>query len=194
MGRYVSLGEIVSYLHGAVRLALLDRGGMGHFANTPEACWRSFQAALLAAPLFFLIKANAPPEMLAKIGTLHGFFIEALTYAISWLLFPLVMFYVTGAFGRQDRYFAYIGAYNWASLLTAFLFFAAFLMGQIGIVDSATVTNMYYVLNFVMTLYVGIVAWIALEVRAITAAGIVMLDFIISVSILTIANRMMGLV
>src|SRR5258708_7095974 len=67
--------EISDALHGAWRLACLDRRGMAYFARGEAAFWRSFRAAVILYPVFLIMLALRPGDAespSARGGRPHG--------------------------------------------------------------------------------------------------------------------------
>ena len=52
----LNLRDIAFGLYGAMQFARLDRSAIQCFENTPEAFWRSFQAAIVTLPAYILLQ------------------------------------------------------------------------------------------------------------------------------------------
>src|SRR5581483_4633669 len=104
-------------LTGAWRLAMLDRAGLRYFDATLDGFWQSFQAAIIAAPIYLVLVLLRTDEHPLSDDPLRAFLIEAIGYVISWTAFPLVAWYVTRALNVSKHYFSYMTAYNWAIVL-----------------------------------------------------------------------------
>jgi hypothetical protein len=81
--------EIVRAIFGAYRLAHFDATGLAYFNNTVEGFWRSFIAAVLAAPaaaILVMINWSLAAEAGYPLthGVLHSALVEGLTYVIAW--------------------------------------------------------------------------------------------------------------
>jgi len=109
--------DIVHGVAGALRLAKFDADALDDFDTTHTGFWRSFYAALLILPLFWLFLAtrfvSSPPEA----PFVHFMIIQTLAYAIAWLAFPVVMATVVRFLDRDEHFIRYIVAYNWISVL-----------------------------------------------------------------------------
>lgn len=99
---------------------------------------------VLVAPLFVLLKMDAPPEILAKMATVHGVLVVGLIYVINWFLYPFIMLSVTTLMDVRDKYYRYIGAFNWASLLMAILFFILSKAGSMGLLPAGLVVVLFF--------------------------------------------------
>lgn len=153
----------------ALRLAMLDRDAVNYFENDESAFWRSFVAAVVAAPNYVLLALYDAP------GETDGRFIavKTISYVIGWVIFPLVMLAYTEAAGCADRYFRFIAAWNWGIFIQLLLFLA---------VQTATLRlpdNVNFFLWLFATvaafLYQAFIAHVALEVRATHATAIMLI-------------------
>src|SRR5262245_44712329 len=102
---------------GAWRLARLDPGGFRYFDLSEEGFWKSFQAALVAAPLFIVLILLRTEDHPLSADPLRAIFIEAIGYVVGWTAYPLAAWYLASALGKGQRYIAYIIAYNWANVI-----------------------------------------------------------------------------
>ena len=78
-------------LTGAWRLARLDPGGLRYFEATPEGFWQSFQAAIIAAPIYALLVLLRVDEHPLSDDMFRALLIEGIGYVISWTAFPLAV-------------------------------------------------------------------------------------------------------
>lgn len=107
----------------AWRLFLRDGRAAGLIDDSYQGVVKSFWAAALALPAFGLIlylQTGIPSKQLANFGVLaqEAGFANALSsnliaYAVTWLVWPIVMDRVAPALGCDRYYFRYIAAYNW---------------------------------------------------------------------------------
>lgn len=123
----IDLAAAYRGIAGALRLARLDPSAIRDFDGSIEGFWKSFQAAIVAAPLFALLILLRTTEHPLSSDPLRALFIEAIGYVIGWTAFPLAAWYLANALGKSQRYLTYIVAYNWANVLqvTAFVPVAA---------------------------------------------------------------------
>jgi hypothetical protein len=121
--------EVISSLYGAFRLALMDRSGMAHFNLTFEGFWRSFFAAVLAAPGFALLVAEKLVARPEPLDPGWATLVQLLGYALSWAAFPLAAVMLTRLFGLSQHYVALIVALNWATVMQMVILLVAVLVG-----------------------------------------------------------------
>lgn len=181
--------ELAAGIAGAFRLARRDPSGLALFDATPRGVWNSFWVAVLVAPAFILTDALAgslPPE----IGP-REILVWLISYVVAWTAFPVVMITVADSLDRWPLYTRYIVAYNWSSvvqvavllplnlLAVAFPGHATLILAQCAII--------------VLLIYHAYVATVGLAVNPGTAAGIVLLDVLLSALLRAVSNRLMGL-
>ena len=123
-----SLEEIRSAIRGAAMLAQREPDGMNQFNLSAEGFFNSFLAALLSAPIYFVLMAQryAATEIEARGGTVAG---EILAYVVGWLLFPIAAIFLTRLFGLGARYVPLVVATTWAAFLQALAFLVAAIIG-----------------------------------------------------------------
>jgi hypothetical protein len=184
----VSLRELSIAMFGAWRFATLDRTAVQFFDNTPDAFWRSFNAALFALPAYGLLVLLSFSEHPVTAGPLRILFTETIAYVVGWVLFPLVMVSFTDALKRGDRYFRFIAAWNWSIVLQAFLF-----LGVSAFVASNTVPDGLGALislaaMLAIFLYQGFIAHTTLDIPVPAAAVVVVIDLGIAIGLSLISR------
>ncbi|CAN0485452.1 unnamed protein product, partial [Discosporangium mesarthrocarpum] len=87
----VNTRDLSIALYGAWRFATLDRAAVQFFENTPDAFWKSFNAAWLALPAYALLVLLSFSQHPVDAGPFRILSVELIAYIIGWVLFPLVM-------------------------------------------------------------------------------------------------------
>jgi hypothetical protein len=194
-----SLTEILNALYGSYLLARRDLNGYSFFDHSADGFWRSFTAIILVAPIFFLF-ANAEYQMAAEIteGT-SVVFGDGPNYAghmvglvLQWVGYPVVMVFIAKALDLTQRYGTFIIAYNWSSALVMLVLFVPIALFMVGMVTAATAGLANLLLIFPVLYYRWFVARTALDVNASVAAGLVAVDFILSMLLLDAAKKFFG--
>ncbi len=185
------LSEIIRSLYGALHLARGDTSGMAFFNATEQGFWRSFTAAILIAPLFALLLTIRYHVNEAGVSLLRFTAIETIAYVVSWVAFPLLLFHLTDILGIGHRFIRYIVAYNWASVLQNLLYLPFALLVEAHLVQGAGSTFFGILLLGLVLLYTWFVTRTALEVTNLLAAGLVMIDLVLSIFINTITQGML---
>lgn len=184
----VSLREIVTSLYGAYRLARFDAKGMDFFDASAGGFWRSFWAAVLVAPVYlFLLMVRYSSES-GEVSLSHFLTVEAMAYVIAWLAFPVVMASLARTLDREAFFIRYIVAYNWAAVLQNALYLPIAILASAGVLADNVANMLGLMALSVVVIYTWFVTRTALEVAAGTAAGIVGLDFLLSILINAVAE------
>ena len=185
------LSEIIRSLYGALHLARGDTSGMAFFNATEQGFWSSFTAAILIAPLFALLLTIRYHVNEAGVSLLRFTAIETIAYVVSWVAFPLLLYHLTDILGTGHRFIRYIVAYNWASVLQNLLYLPFALLVEAHLVQGAGSTFFGIILLGLVLLYTWFVTRTALEVTNLLAAGLVMIDLVLSIFINTITQGML---
>jgi hypothetical protein len=182
--------QISKSLYGAWRLARFDAGGLQYFDNTVEEFWRSFYAAAIVAPMITILVVIHLAEMKVGAGPVRIFLVEAVTYALDWLIFPFIALYIADFIGKGDRYLRYIAARNWAVVLQMALFLFISLLSQAGVLGTGPAITFSVAATIAILIYQGFITRVALDVSIRASAAIVFLDLIIGIMLNVTTNRM----
>jgi hypothetical protein len=128
----LTLGELIVSVYGASLLARFNPRGMSCFDTSLGGFWRSFYAAALVAPLYALVVLMRPAEDTVPVPLFRFLVVEASTYVIHWVAFPLLMVNVARMIDREERYLGYIVAYNWSAFLQNLVFLPLTLLAMAG--------------------------------------------------------------
>jgi hypothetical protein len=177
----ITLKEVSLGLFGAWRLAHLDPRGMEYFDRSIDGFWRSFWAAAVMAPAYILIVALRLIERPTTSGSLRIALVEIIGYAIGWTAFPLAAWYMLRALDKQDRYFGYIVAYNWANVLQICVYLPVTALSAAGGLPDAVMSVLALGATAAVVFYQYFIARTALQVDMPIAAGIVFIDLMIGI-------------
>jgi hypothetical protein len=187
----LSASELRNALVGSVRLARGDPTGMVFFDRSPEGCLRSFAAALITLPGFYILLALTLTEAdLARSGLGQILTVETIGYAISWTAFPLAVIPILRQLGRDDRWVDFITAYNWSAVLqTAAQLLAHAMAGIDGVAPTLGVIIVLVTLAATLV-YEWFIAKTALGITDLPATGIVLLDLMLGILISTVTRAL----
>lgn len=177
----LTVREAAFGVYGAWRLLLLDKGGMAFFDRSAAGVGRSFLLAPILWPAFILVMAMQLPGELAAAGLLRFLVVETIAYSIGWTLFPLAMVYVAQALDRSDRWLDHIVAYNWSLVLQFGIYLPLMALAFSGALPAGLAEGLVAAAGLVVLFYHGFVARTALGVGVPAAAGVVVLDVLLSV-------------
>jgi hypothetical protein len=177
--------EIAYRVFGAWLLARLDASGAQYFDESPQAALRSFFAALLVAPAFLatllLTREDAPPVD-APVVVL----VTVLCYSLLWTAYPLIAYRVCQTIDREQAFFRYLAATNWASII-AYHFQLLVVILMVGLLPEILMPLVGLALRACLLAYAWFIARSCLKVSGMAAAGFVVLEFIVAMFIQIIA-------
>jgi len=176
-------------LAGALHLVKLDVRGLDYFGDTTEDFWNSFLSAALVAPVFILYL------VIRYVGTDDGgsfpvyLLAQMMSYAIAWLVFPLVMLHLAPVLQREDKMVRYLVAYNWVSVLQNAVYLPIIILGITGTFAQG-ISNFLAMIALMWVL--GLTLFVtrkALDIPFGTAAGIVVMDLLLGVLVEVLTGR-----
>lgn len=175
--------EIRSSLHGVLRLAAKDPGGMVYFNISAEGFWRSFFAAVLILPAYLLRLALPADDEPVIDWTFAGLLAELTYYVLAWAAFPVAMVFIARLLGVMQGYAAYIIVYNWAQVPIMIVLLAVNLIDYLGLMAQGLAIFVYMTVVLTILYYLWYIARITLGVAWHTAVGIVAVDIVLMVVI-----------
>jgi len=175
--------EITTSLYGAFRLACGDTNGLNFFNVSQLGFWRSFTAAIIVAPIFIIVLNVRYLMGENDINIMRFICIYAITYVIGWVAFPLLVSYVVTLLNKSQKFICYIIAYNWASVPQNFIYLPFVILVEAGLLQGRFSVSIGLLLLVLIFFYIWFITKSALEVSSLVAAGIVILDLILSITI-----------
>jgi hypothetical protein len=182
-----SQAETLRALYAAWRLVRADRSAVALLDDSPDGFVKSFFAAVLVAPLWILHEWMQLADERVRPDLFGLLAIEGLTYAISWLAFPVAMLFVSEALGRRGRYFRHIVAWNWAVVIQALFIVPLALLAS----QAPALGGFLLFVQLAVFLYQWFVTRASLEVEAFPAIGVVFLGWTLDLVIAGIAHAML---
>lgn len=173
------LEHIARSIHGVWRLALLDTSGAQQIENTLEGFWRSFIAAIILLPaFFFLVSLDEPPPGLAEPSAFRAIAVESIGYVVKWTAFPLAAIPMVAGLDRNDRYFGFIAALNWAQVIEIVPALTMIFLTQT-VLPPEMAAPAQIALLAAFVLYEWYIAKTMLDVSGLAAAGLIFVNFAI---------------
>jgi len=179
----IDLAAAYRGIAGALRLARLDPSAIRDFDGSIEGFWKSFQAAIVAAPLFALLILLRTTEHPLSSDPLRALFIEAIGYVIGWTAFPLAAWYLANALGKSQRYLTYIVAYNWANVLQVTAFVPVAALSALGVAPQSVIVFAALLLTGSIVYYQFFIVRSALDIEPLPALGFVVVDLMLGLAI-----------
>lgn len=186
-----SLREVASSLFGAWRLALMDAKGMEYFDRSVAGAIRSFSAAVIVAPAYLVLVLMRLGEDAGNVSLGNFLLVESIAYVISWTAYPLIMDDMSRILDCNPRYPAFLSAYNWSAVLQMLVYLPAVALSESGILMPAFGDTLVFAATLVVLTYQWFVTRTALDVSGFIAAGLVILDLVLSVFISGAADGML---
>jgi hypothetical protein len=183
-------------LTGAWRLFLNKPDAFQFFDVSVEGFWRSFQALLLVAPAYAIAALADRITVVSALppGTFSdGVFWSAKVVAlcIDWVSFPILLAAISGFIGIGRGYVPYIALRNWATVLMTLPFAAIAILQLLGVSDDVLLLPSLVALAFSLRL-TFVIARRTLGVAPDVAAGLVALDWLVSIAIVMIIDHVTG--
>ena len=176
----LNLRDIAFGLYGAMQFARLDRSAIQCFENTPEAFWRSFQAAIVTLPAYILLQLINIANVPVNAGPMRVLFVEICAYVVAWVLFPLIMTTISDTLQRGDKYYRFIVAWNWAIIPQVFLYLAVTALASSGTLPASMAALLGICVLAAVLFYQGFIATCMLDIRPPAVAMILVVDFAIA--------------
>ncbi len=175
--------EVFSSLYGAYRLAWFDASGMNYFNISVEGFWRSFFVAVLMAPIFIL---SIGQDVMTPEGgfSFWVLIVHLSVYGISWVIFPLVAFFVTDLLSLGHRFTALVVAVNWTSVLTFGL------LTIVALVQQSIADLVLMAITTGLIVYHWFVIKTALETTTSIAIAFVLFSFLLAAMLNQVAERL----
>jgi len=186
-----TLREMAFALFGALRLALMDSSGLGFFDPGAAAAIRSFTAALLVLPAYVVLVLLQLPEEGGTASWPVFVVVEAIAYVCSWTAYALVMDELSRLSGRSARYPIFLSVYNWSSVVQMMVYLPVFTLSQSGLLPADVGDTVVFAAILMVMVYQWFLTRVALEVSGVIAAGLVLVDFLLSVLISHSADSML---
>lgn len=169
--------EIAYRVYGAWRLARLDAGGAQYFDAAPEAALRSFFAAVLVGPAFLATLLLLAPREPYEANPLAIGLVIVLGYSLLWTVYPVIVHRICQVIDREQAFFRYLGADNWASIIGYHFQLAVLLLVIGGVVPAALAPLVQLAMHAYLLVYSWFIVRSCLDVTGPAAAGFVALQF-----------------
>ena len=192
------LPEATQSIHGAWRIALMDRNALSYFDVTIDGFWRSFVALGVVAPMYigFLILSHGksqgmelPAEALPALE--WYIIVKLVAFTAVWLIFAAVMVPISRLLDLSDNYVQYIIVWNWSNVLSMAVILPAVLLFLSGAIAGQAAAMIPMAAQITLFFYGYLVARAGLCCKQLTAIGIVALDFLLTLLFNGLASRLL---
>ena len=170
------LASAIAGLRGAALLARGQEEGAALVEPGLQGAVHSFWALAVCLPLFGLLR------LLDESAADPPFVMGVMTYLVGWLAFAVLSHRAAGALGAGERWFGFIAAWNWCSVVQHGLLAAGSLPAWAGLPGAVSATAALVATGWAIWL-----EWFAtrvtLGVSRGAAAALVVLDLAIAVAL-----------
>ena len=183
--------EILRSLTGAWHLFLDRPDALRYFDISIDGFWRSFAAILLVLPSYAVIALSERAQILTDAipdGFDGGAFLvnKVVSIGVDWVAFPLVFAFIAGPLGLGRTYSTFIIARNWGAALAAVPYAAVALLYLAGILSAEFTNFLWLAIMIVIIRYSYLIARRALGAEIGVAVAIIVSDFALSLSIISL--------
>jgi hypothetical protein len=183
-------------LTGAWRFFLNKPDAPQFFETGVDGFWRSFQAIIVVAPLYAIaaladrvaVERSLPPDGFSDSVFWSG---KAVSLALDWVTFPILIALIAGFIGVGRGYVPYVAIRNWATILMTVPFAIIAVLSLLGLSDEVLLLPSLIALAFSLRL-TFVIARRTLGVAPDVAAGLVALDWLVSIAIVLVINQVTG--
>ncbi len=169
--------EMAGALYGLGLLLRFDGRAWEFFDKSLRGFWLSFAAALIVAPFHFTHLALAFGRTPTNLGPVSYGIVQALSYILTWTLFPFAMMYVSQILARGSRYYWQMVPYNWFQLPVALTLAALGLLNDFGIIPLDAYRFASLVAMVIVAVYTTFIGAVGLRIPIGTAMSLVVLDY-----------------
>jgi hypothetical protein len=190
--------EVVRSLRGSFRLIQREADGLRAFDISIAGFWRSFAAIVLTLPAFVALLAERRLDaglLVSGSGLFDdgGLVVrEALVFIAGWIGFPLVMIGFVRLMGLERRYVGYVVAYNWSTVIAAFVLAFPAALHVFGLATPALAAFYTFAFGIIVVQYRWFLARTALRITSGLAVLVVGLDLLTDIGITSAVSALVG--
>ena len=182
-------------LAGAWQVLLGRPEGLNRLDTSLEGFWRYFAVIVVVAPITFLTLVGeepppADPNVVVVPLTAARVLLYGVTVLIDWFAFPLVFALLAPSFGLGSRFVPFVVARNWASIIISGIVAIVHVLRIFGLLP---IVVLPYALLLVLAIALRlsyVLVRTTLSVSIMIALPIVVLDFLLSLVIWSVFDRL----
>ena len=180
---FLTRDEIVRSITSAWHVFIDRPDADRYFDLSVTGFWRSFRAIVLILPAYALSAATTWTTLPSSMDTTTFFVARTVSLAIDWVAFPIVLALVADRLRVSSTYSAYVIVRNWASVIATTPFAIISILYILGPIGQEVASTLSLAVLFVILRYNYLIARRVLQVGIPLAIGVVVVDFILSLSI-----------
>lgn len=181
--------EIVRSLTAAFDLFLDRPGAMRNFDVSVDGFWRSFAAVILVVPSYALAvlaerQLSAAIDPAAPVQDGAAFLVQnVLGLGLDWVALPVILALLARPLGIARHYPEFVVARNWGAVIAAIPFGVIGLLIVLGLLGGELANLLMFAALIIVLRYTYLIARRSLDVSLGFAIGIVVLDFVVSLTL-----------
>jgi hypothetical protein len=187
-----TLGETLLALAGLWRFVREGAPALRWFDRSMAGFWRSFGVAVIAAPLQALLIATQTAAPADGAGWFRLIAVEASAYVMLWVAFPLALYHIAARLDRVPQYVDFVIVYNWTNIPWLVISLVVTLLASSGVVPGAAVQVLAGILYIGILSFEWFIARQTLRLGGLACAGLVALDFAITIVVESAVTSMSG--
>ena len=176
----LTLREISYALFGAWRLAHFDHQGTAYFDHSREGALRSFWAAAILLPAYVILVLLHLAEMPVAIGWPALILFYSLQYTVAWTAFPAAMSSIARMLDREKEFFGWLAMYNWSQVLAMIVVLPMQAVASSSLSGNPVLPLVGILVDLALLAYAWFIARAGLKIGGFAAAGVVLLDVVLS--------------
>lgn len=182
-------------LAGALQILSGRPEGLNRLDTSLEGFWRSFAVVVVVAPIAFLTLVGqeplpTDPSAVVVPLTAARVLLYGVTLLVDWFAFPLVFALLAPAFGLGSRYVPFVVARNWASIVISAIVAIVHMLRIFGLLPIAVLPYAFLVVLAITLRLSFVLVRTTLSVSIAMALPIVVLDFLLSLVIWSVFDRL----
>lgn len=181
--------SVANGVHGALLLARGRIDGLRYIEADMAGAARSFWAMAICLPAFVCLRLLAWTQQGVPANAAHNFALDLISYVLGWCAFAVISHRLTAAIGLGSRWPRAIALWNWCNVVQYLLLVVFAIPGLLGAPPLLDEASQLVGLGWALWL-----EWFAfrltLGITGFTAAGLVMLDVAIGVTLAGVSLSM----
>jgi len=185
-------------LGAAWQLFLGRRDAIRDFDTSYTGFWRSFLAIILVLPIYVLYVGAERRMIMAETPDPGGFdevsfaLFRLLALVLDWIAFPLVAAVLCRPLGFADSYVRLIVAFNWGGPIVSVIVAMPAILFAFGLIPQFAASLLLFMALVLVIRFRFITARAALDSGFGLAAGLVALEFLMSLVLGELLTRLAG--
>lgn len=199
MGLVRAYSEARRALQGALDILFGRPNALAAFDFSVEGFWGSFAAIVLLIPAFAVSTIGEAQLSIMLAEMPNGVFpwgpfvfTRVVALIVDWVTFPILLGLAAKPLGIGGRYAAYIIVRNWASVVSAAIYVIPEILLSFGLVGTDGWLLASLITLVAVLAYNYRVARLALGTPVAFSIGLVILDFLVSIGVSTLIDRLIG--